>query len=105
MKKKIFLGISVVFLSVKPSNQNPPPCRIIRKAHYPVTQKNPSEQPLRIVLLNLCPENPGRVARPMMPFMINGEIIWREYDIVKVFKNEREARKYAKKNKITDVSF
>ncbi|MET0752163.1 MAG: hypothetical protein ABWZ66_02270 [Pyrinomonadaceae bacterium] len=81
------------------------PCKVIRKVHYPVTQKNPSSQPLRIALLDLCPENPGMVARPMLSFMIDGKITMREYDVVKVFKTEKEARKYAKKNKIEDISF
>ena len=81
------------------------PCKVIRKVNYPVTQKNPSSQPLRIALLDLCPNNPGMVARPMLSFMIDGKITMREYDVVKVFKTEKEAKKYAKKNKIEDVSF
>lgn len=81
------------------------PCKVIRKVHYPVTQKNPSSQPLRIALLDLCPENRGMMARPMLSFMVDGKIIMREYDVVKIFKKEKEARKYAKKNKIDDISF
>lgn len=112
MKKLYFLSLFALlcFCSTAPAQtqsntQAEIPCKVIRKVHYPVTQKNPSAQPLRIALLDLCPKNPGMVARPMLSFMIDGKITMREYDVVKVFKNEKEARKYAKKNKIEDISF
>jgi hypothetical protein len=81
------------------------PCKIIRQVRYPVTQTEPYKQPLRIALLNLCPQNPGAEARPMMSFMIDGEMIMKEYVVEKVFKNGKEAKKYANKNKITDTKF
>ncbi len=81
------------------------PCKIIRMARYPVTQTNPSASKLEICLIDLCPPNKGMMARPMYPMMIGGEIKMFEYDIEKVFKTEKEAREYAAKNGITDISF
>ncbi|MEP6903814.1 MAG: S1/P1 nuclease [Actinomycetota bacterium] len=82
-----------------------PPCKIIRNTRYPVTQTNPSVSKTEICLLNLCPPNKGMTARPMYPMMVGGEMKMFEYDIDKVFKTEREAREYAEKNGIKDVSF
>lgn len=80
------------------------PCKLITKVHYPVTKTQPSSQPLEIALLNLCPPNKGMVARPMYSMMKNGKIIDREYDVERIFKTEKEAREYAEKNGIKDVS-
>ena len=41
----------------------------------------------------------------MMPFMVEAETVMREYVVEKVFKNAKEAKAYAKKNKIKDVNF
>jgi hypothetical protein len=82
-----------------------PPCKIIRKVKYPVTQTNPSASKLEIGLLNLCPADKGMAARPMYQMMINGEIKMFEYDVERIFKSEKEAREYAEKNGIKDVSF
>jgi hypothetical protein len=82
------------------------PCKIIRKVRYPITQTNPSEtQTVEIGLLNLCPPNKGMVARPMYSMMKDGKIIDREYDVERIFKTEAEAREYAAKNGIKDISF
>lgn len=79
------------------------PCKVIRKVMYPVTHSASVKQTLEIGLLDLCPTN--MAARPMIGFMIGGKPVMKEYDVVKVFKTEAEARKYAADNKITDVSF
>jgi hypothetical protein len=76
------------------------PCKVIREIRYPVTQTEPYKQPLRIALLNLCPKDPGAEARPMLTFFVNDEPVMREYVVEKVFKDAKEAKKYAKKNKI-----
>jgi hypothetical protein len=34
-----------------------------------------------------------------------GETVWREFDILRAFENEEEAREYANKNGIEDVEF
>jgi hypothetical protein len=84
---------------------NNEPCKIIRRVRYPITKTSPSSQPLEICLLNLCPPNKGEVARPLYETMVNGKMIPREYDVDKVFKTEAEAREFAEKNGIKDVSF
>ena len=82
-------------------------CKIIRRVEYPVTKTRSGENPpkMEIGLLNLCPANAGMAARPMYSFMINGEMKMREYDVDRIFKTEQEAREFAVKNGITDISF
>jgi hypothetical protein len=82
-------------------------CKIIRTIPYPVTQQIDPQNPQknRICLLDICPPDKGMVARPMIPFLIDGKSVYREYDVVKVFENADEAKKYAKEQGITDVSF
>jgi len=72
---------------------------------YPVSKTRTPDQKMRIALLDLCPENKGMVARPMMSMFINGKIEMFEYDVVKVFDSEAEARKFAKENNITDANY
>lgn len=82
-------------------------CKIIRSVPYPVTQmidpKNPPKN--RFCLLDVCPPNRGMVARPMIPYKTNDKVTYLEYDVIKVFENAAQAKKYAEENKITDVSF
>ncbi len=81
-------------------------CKIIRRVSYPVTQTNPSSSSKpEICLLNLCPSDKGKTARPLYSLMINGEFKQYEYDVEKVFKTGTEAREYAAQNGIKDVSF
>ena len=87
----------------KPASQSAIPCKVIRKVMYPVTHTSSVKQTLEVALLDLCPAQVA--ARPMLTFMIDGKPVMKEYDIVKVFKTEAEARKYASENNITDVGF
>lgn len=80
-------------------------CKIIRRVMYPVSQTSTPDQKLRIALLDLCPENKGMVARPMMSMFVNGKIEMFEYDVVKVFDNEAEAKKFAGENNIKDANY
>lgn len=50
-------------------------------------------------LLELFPE-PGMMARPMAEVEIEGEKMMCEFDIVKYFDTEKEARDYGEKNNI-----
>ncbi|HEX8737741.1 MAG TPA: hypothetical protein VF721_20580, partial [Pyrinomonadaceae bacterium] len=84
---------------------NPPNCQVIRVVPYPVTQRADKNVKNRIALLNLCPENRGMVARPMFSINVDGKFQMFEYDVVRVFKNRKEAEKYAKKNDIKDINF
>jgi len=79
------------------------PCKIIRKVSYPVTQTSSEKQTLEIALLDLCPTY--FAARPMYSFMVDGKPVNKEYDVLRTFKTEAEARKYAVDNNITDVVF
>lgn len=82
------------------SNDNIP-CKVIRKVMYPVTQRSSDKQTLEIALLDLCPKEIA--ARPMIPFMIGNKPVMKEYDVVRIFKTEAEARNYAAENNITDI--
>lgn len=79
------------------------PCKIIRKVMYPITKTSSVKQTLEIALLDFCPTQIA--SRPMYSFMIDGQMVMKEYDVVRTFKTEAEARKFAADNKITDVSF
>lgn len=84
-------------------SDNAIPCKVIRKVMYPVTQTSSVKQTLEIALLDLCPTQVA--ARPMMPFMVNSNMVWKEYDVIRTFKTEADARKYAAENNIADMSF
>jgi hypothetical protein len=102
----ILLGFPAQIKAQEKTNVvNPPSCRVIRVVPYPVTQRTDKNVKKRIALLNLCPENRGTVARPMLPVSIGGNFQMFEYDVVRVFKNRKEAEKYAKKNDLKDVNF
>ncbi len=80
---------------------------MIRKVHYPVTKTNDPKNPpkLKYCLLTICPE--GIAACPMIAVGMDaeGKPVLKEYDVVKAFKNKKEAQGYAKKNSITNVAF
>ncbi len=80
-------------------------CKIIRRVMYPVSKKRTPDQKLRIALLDLCPEDKGMVARPMMSMFINGKMEMFEYDVVRVFDSEAEAKKFAGENNIKDANY
>lgn len=77
-------------------------CLLIRQIRYPVTQTNDPKHPqkLKYCLIDVCPDNPGMVARPLIDvgWDESGKPIMKEYDVVKAFKNKTEAQNYAKKN-------
>lgn len=101
----VLLGFSTQAKAQETSPVNPPNCKVIRVVSYPVTQRMDKNVKKRIALLNLCPENRGMVARPMLPVEAAGKFAMFEYDVIRVFKNKKEAEKYAKQNGITDVNF
>lgn len=57
----------------------------------------------KICLLDIAPPNQGRQARRTIEVEINGKREWREFDVVRSFKDEAEARRYAAENGIADV--
>jgi len=42
----------------------------------------------------------GEIARPMMQLEWEGEMVWFEYDFLKIFDNDNEALAYAKEHDI-----
>jgi hypothetical protein len=101
----ILCGFSTRANAQEAKNVNPPHCQVIRVVAYPVTQRADKNVKKRIALLNLCPENRGAVARPMLPVETEGKFRMFEYEVVRVFKNRKDAEKYAKQNNIADVNF
>jgi hypothetical protein len=82
-----------------------PECKIIRKVLYPVSKRRTPDQKIRIAILDICPPNRGMVARPTTSIIVDGEATYYEYDVIRVFADEKEAKKFARENKLTDVSF
>lgn len=82
-------------------------CQVIRKIMYPIfklqTPENIAKTKPTIAVLNTCPSGPA--ARPTIEIERMGVKIHRTFDVVKVFESEAEARDYAAKNSITDISF
>ena len=80
-------------------------CRVIRKVLYPVSKRRSPDQKMRIALLDICPPNKGMVARPMTTVLLDGDSTMYEYDVVRIFKTEKEAKAFAKDNGIKDSSY
>ena len=98
---ELFGGNAAIVAEKRPVSE----CQIIRRVPYPVTQIS-ADQKMEISLLDICPSNPGTVARPMISRGSNagiGNMV--EYDIIRIFKDKKEAQNYAVANKITDMQF
>lgn len=80
-------------------------CRVIRKVLYPISKRRTPDQTMRIALLDICPPNKGMVARPMTTVLVNGEPVMHEFDVIKVFENEKEAAQYASENGLKFLNF
>ncbi|MCP4542789.1 MAG: hypothetical protein GY832_37170 [Chloroflexi bacterium] len=59
----------------------------------------------KICLLDISPSDVGELQRRVIQVNVEGEEGWREFDVVRVFKSETEARAYADANGIKDVEF
>ncbi|MEM3563600.1 MAG: hypothetical protein QXS27_04995 [Candidatus Jordarchaeaceae archaeon] len=55
------------------------------------------EKEKKICLLKVYFE-PGEIARPVIDIYVDGEKKFCEYDLIKTFENEEEAKRYAKRN-------
>jgi len=81
-------------------------CKVIRNILYPVSKRRKPDQKRRIALLDICPPNKGMVARPMTSVMTVGSSpVMYEYDVVRVFESEKEAKKFATENGISDANY
>lgn len=49
----------------------------------------------KIALLDIAPPHPGEMARRVIAVEQNGQQVWREFDVVRTFESEAEARQYA----------
>ncbi|NNE65386.1 MAG: hypothetical protein HKN33_02375 [Pyrinomonadaceae bacterium] len=81
------------------------PCEVIRVVRYPISKRRTLNQKLRIALLNVCPPNRGMVARPVTSIKANGNELNVEFDVIRVFDSEAQAKEYAAKNKIEDAVY
>jgi hypothetical protein len=57
----------------------------------------------KICLLDIEPPDRGMAARRTIEVEINGKKEWREFDVVRSFADEAEARRYAEENGVADV--
>ncbi len=57
----------------------------------------------RLCLLDVAPPGQGMVTRRVIECQIDGVKVWREFDIIRTFADEAEARAYAAEHGITDV--
>lgn len=57
----------------------------------------------RICLLDIAPPDQGMVQRRVIELQIDGERAWREFDVIRVFADEAEARAFAAENGIDDI--
>lgn len=80
-------------------------CKIIRNILYPVEKRPSADQKIKIAVLNICPLNQGKVARPVITLKKGQTETQYEFDVVKVFDSETEARQYAKAHNIVDAQY
>ena len=52
----------------------------------------------KICLLDICPPGVGELQRRVIQVNVDGEEVWREFDVVRAFESEAEARAYADEN-------
>ncbi|NLI78393.1 MAG: hypothetical protein GX442_18390 [Candidatus Riflebacteria bacterium] len=57
----------------------------------------------RPCLLDIAPPDQGMVTRRVIECLVDGVKVWREFDIVRTFADEAEARTYAAEHGITDL--
>ncbi|HEY9068808.1 MAG TPA: hypothetical protein VIV61_01055 [Candidatus Ozemobacteraceae bacterium] len=57
----------------------------------------------RICLLNIDLTDPGMVQRRVIELTIEGKRVWREFEIIRTFADEAEARTWAAAHGITDI--
>ena len=57
----------------------------------------------RICLLDIDPKDADLMQRRLIEVEIEGEKVWREYDVVRSFNTDDEARQYAEQESISDI--
>lgn len=94
------------------SRQDPMSRFIIRRTRIAHCKRGPSTcekcremNQERICLLDICAPDAGKMQRRAIQIDQGGEVVWREFDIVKLFESEDEAQEYAARHGIHDVEF
>ena len=78
-------------------------CQVISRLGFPFGKRNSDEyRELRYALLDICPDAPGTIARPIIQITVGGEKQYREFDLVKFFESRDEAATYAARYGIDD---
>lgn len=83
---------------------------LIRRMSLPHCKRGPMRCPkckagegkIVFCLIDIDPPQQGMVQRPVTEMTIEGKKVYKEYDVIKVFEVETEARACAEKHKLTD---
>jgi hypothetical protein len=59
----------------------------------------------RLCLLDVRPPGAGEIQRRVIQLRVDGETEWREFDVLRSFRDESEAREYASAHKIQDAEY
>lgn len=83
---------------------------LIRRMSLPHCKRGPMRCPkcktgegkIVFCLIDIDPPRQGMVQRPVCEMLIGGKKVFKEYDVIKIFEVETEARACAEKHKLTD---
>jgi hypothetical protein len=78
-------------------------CRIIRQLELPLSKKPNVPLPLKIALLDTCLNDPIPQQRPVIEVLRNGKKVVREFEVIRIFVDLREAEIYARENGLPDI--
>ena len=85
-------------------------CYIIRKIRLAHCKRGPATcekcremDAERICLLDICPPDQGLMQRRVIEVEVDGDVTWHEFDVVRAFDSEEEARAYAEAEGIKDI--
>ncbi len=87
------------------TQNNQSDCHIIRVVEIPLTKKPNVPSEPKIALLNTCLKDEIPQQRPVIEVIRNGKKEFREFEIIKLFADRKEAETFAKENNIIDSSF
>ncbi len=57
----------------------------------------------KVCLVDVCPPQKGEIQRRLIKLVRDGEESWHEFDIVKVFEDQEEARLFAAEHAVEDI--
>ncbi len=108
---KVNQTASAAATSSQPNGQ--PGRHLIRRMSLPHCKRGPMRCPKckagegrdAFVLIDIQPPNAGLVQRPVIELTLQGKKLFCEYDVVKVFDEEKEARAFAETHCLTDCEW